>query len=329
MALSHADRRPADRTDGPLLPGVSVVVPVYNSERTLDDLLANLARVLPGAARSFEVVLVNDGSRDRSGRVLEELAARYGWVRAIHLSRNFGQHNATLCGVRAARFDVVVTMDDDLQHPAENIPLLLAKLDQGYDVVYGTPERDEHGFWRRLASAITKIALQSAMGVETARGVSALRAFRTSIRNAFAEYRSPYVSIDVLLTWGTSRFGSLVVRQEPRTVGTSQYTLGRLLAHALNMMTGFSVLPLQLASLVGFFFTLFGFAVLLFVLGRYLISGASVPGFPFLASVVVIFSGAQLFALGIMGEYLARIHLRIMDRPAYVVRDGAEDAAGR
>lgn len=313
---------------GRLPSGISVVVPVYNSESTLPELVAALERVLPHVAASFEVIFVDDGSRDRSARVLDELAMRYSWVHAIHLSRNFGQHNATLCGARAARFDVLVTMDDDLQHPAENIPLLVAKLEEGYDVVYGTPERDEHGFWRGLASAITKIALQGAMGVKTARGVSALRAFRTELRDAFADYRSPYVSIDVLLTWGTTRFHSLRVRHDQRHSGATQYTFRKLVTHALDMLTGFSTLPLQLASIIGFSFTLFGFAVLLFVLARYLFSGGSVPGFPFLASVIAIFSGAQLFALGIIGEYLARIHLRTMDRPPYVVGESSATRGG-
>src|SRR5207248_5274259 len=127
-------------------------------------------------------------------------------------------------------------------------------------------------------------------------------------------------SIDVLLTWGTTRFAAIPVQHDARKVGTSNYTFRKLLTHALNMITGFSALPLQIAILVGFVFTLFGVGVLIYVVGRYLIFGGSVPGFPFLASAIAIFSGAQLFALGIMGEYLARMHFRMMDRPAYVVR---------
>jgi len=304
--------------------GVSVVVPVYNGETTLRELIDNLGRVLPGAVPCFEAVLVNDGSRDASGQIIEELAARHPWVRAINLSRNYGQHNATLCGVRAAKFDVVVTMDDDLQHPAENIPLLLAKLNEGYDVVYGTPQSRPHGFWRNLASGITKIALQSAMDVETARGVSALRAFRTATRNSFAEYRSPYLSMDVILTWSTTRFAAIRVPHDPRPAGTSNYTFLMLVRHAVNMMTGFSTAPLQLATLVGFSFALAGVAVLAWVLGRYLLEGESVPGFPFLASIVAIFAGAQLFALGIIGEYVARMHLRTMEKPTYVIRSDSE-----
>jgi glycosyltransferase involved in cell wall biosynthesis len=302
-------------------PGVSVVVPVFNSEATLEGLVAGLARVMPTASPAVEAILVNDGSRDASGPAAAALASRYPWVRAIQLSRNYGQHNATLCGVRAARYDVIVTMDDDLQHPPETIPLLLAKLAEGFDVVYGTPDFEAHGFLRDFASVITKLALQSAMGVDTARGVSALRAFRTDLRRAFADYKSPFVSIDVLLTWATTRFASIRVRHLERPAGSSHYTFGSLVRHALNMMTGFSTAPLQVASFVGFSFTFLGVLVLGWVIGRYLVAGYSVPGFPFLASIITIFAGAQLFALGIIGEYLARMHFRSMERPTYVVRE--------
>jgi undecaprenyl-phosphate 4-deoxy-4-formamido-L-arabinose transferase len=150
--------------------------------------------------------------------------------------------------------------------------------------------------------------------------VSAFRAFRTPLRDAFAGYDGYYVSIDVLLTWGTTRFAAVPVPHAPRAEGVSNYTFRKLINHAMNMMTGFSTFPLQIASLVGFGFTLFGFAVLAWVLGRWLIHGSVVPGFPFLASVIAIFSGAQLFALGIIGEYLARVHFRTMNRPPYSVR---------
>jgi undecaprenyl-phosphate 4-deoxy-4-formamido-L-arabinose transferase len=158
------------------------------------------------------------------------------------------------------------------------------------------------------------------MGAEVARSVSAFRVFRTRLRDAFAAYQGPFVSIDVLLTWGTARFAALPVREEPRALGRSNYTFLRLVRHALNMVTGFSALPLQCAAWTGFALTLFGIGLLAYVLGRYLVQGTSVPGFPFLASVIVIFSGAQLFALGIIGEYLARMHFRIMDKPPYTIR---------
>lgn len=300
---------------------LSVIIPVYNSEGILADLVAQLAQVLPTLASDYEVILVNDGSRDGSWDVIRQLVQDYAWVHGINMMRNYGQHNALLCGIQAAQHEIIVTMDDDLQHPPSEIHKLLDKLAEGYDVIYGTPHHEQHGLWRDAASQVTKLALQSSMGAETARSVSAFRAFRSQVCDAFADYQGPFVSIDVLLTWGTTRFAAIPVRHEPRLVGVSNYTFRKLVTHALNMMTGFSVLPLQLASLSGFAFTLFGFGVLVYVIGRYLIEGGSVPGFPFLASIIAIFSGAQLFALGIIGEYLARMHFRMMDKPTYAVRE--------
>jgi len=302
-------------------PTLSVVVPVYRSEAGLPALVQRLQPVLAAAARSFELVLVNDGGPDRSWEVIEQLAAENAWVRGICLMRNYGQHNALLCGIRAARQEIVVTMDDDLQHPPEEIPKLLAKLAEGFDVVYGTPQEEQHGLWRDVASQLTKMALQSATGAKMARNASAFRVFRTNVRDAFADYRSPFISIDVLLTWGTTRFAAVPVKHHPREFGASNYTFGKLVTHALNMLTGYSTAPLRLASLIGFGFTLFGLAVLAYVIISYLVRGGSTSaGFPFLASIIAIFSGAQLFALGIIGEYVARMHFRTMDRPAYIQR---------
>ena len=302
-----------------ILPGVSIVIPVYNSEATIPELCRRVCDSSRELRDAFELILINDGSSDNSWEVISRLAATSHQLQGVNLMRNFGQHNALLCGIRAARHDVIVTMDDDLQHPPEEISKLLGKLDQGYDVVYGSPEKEQHGLWRDLASQITKLALRSAMGATYARDVSAFRAFRCDLREAFANYQGSFVSIDVLLTWATTRFASVVVRHEPRASGKSNYTLRKLVIHSLNMMTGFSTLPLQFASVVGFIFAFFGIAVLLFVVLRYLIQGASVPGFAFLASIIAIFAGAQLFALGIIGEYLARMHFRMMERPAYAV----------
>ena len=298
---------------------VSVVVPVYNSEKILPALVDRLAGAIDAGNQLGELILVNDGSQDGSWDTIKLLASRHSWIRGFTLMRNYGQHNALLCGIRAANCPVIVTIDDDLQSPPEEIPRLLAQLDEGYDVVYGTPLRQAHGLLRNLASSITKLALQNALGSETARKVSAFRAFRTHLREAFANYTGPYVSIDVLLTWGTRKFTAVPVQHNARQIGVSNYTISKLLAHAMNMLTGFNTLPLRIASIVGFLFTIFGFGILCYVVIRYIIGGTPVPGFPFLASIIAIFSGAQLFALGIMGEYLARMHFRLMDRPSYVI----------
>src|SRR6266404_1337949 len=298
---------------------ISVVTPVYNGEASIAELCRRLAEVLPRISTQYEIIFVNDGSRDRSWEVISELSSRSPAVRGLNLMRNYGQHNALLCGIRAANYELIVTMDDDLQHSPEEIPRLLARLDEGFDVVYGTPENEQNGLMRAIASRITRLALRSAVGTDVAKNVSAFRIFRTQLREAFADYQSPFVSIDVLLTWATTRFSATTVAFKPRHSGSSNYTFTKLIRHALDMMTGFSTVPLQLASLIGFTCTLFGLGVFIYVFVRYCLEG-SVPGFPFLASIIAIFSGAQLFALGVIGEYLARMHFRSMKRPAYVVR---------
>jgi undecaprenyl-phosphate 4-deoxy-4-formamido-L-arabinose transferase len=312
-----------DAQDAPALQGLSVVVPVYNSEASLAMLVGRLAAVLPSLADHFELILVNDGSSDGSWGGICGHASRLPWVRGINLMRNYGQHNAVLCGVRAAQYDITVTMDDDLQHPPEEIPALLAKLAEGCDVVYGCPLEEQHGLARDLASVLTKIALRTAMGVDVARSVSAFRAFRTEVRRAFKEYRHPHVSFDVLLSWATDRFARVRVRHDARAAGESHYTFRKLATHAFNMITGYSTAPLQFASLLGFIMAVFGFAVLAWVIGRVVLQGIVMPGFAFLASIIAIFSGAQLFTLGIIGEYLTRLHQRALERPTYVILEEA------
>ena len=298
----------------------SVVVPVYNSQPILPDLVTRLAKVLPGISDRFEVILVNDGSRDESWKVICQLVQLYPWVRGIDLMRNYGQHNALLCGIRLANYDLIVTMDDDLQHPPEEIGKLLQELDQGYDVVYGIPETLPHGLWRNLSSKLTKQVLARIMGINTIRNINAFRAFRTKIRQAFELYLTDTVIIDVLLSWGTSRFSTVVVRHDTRKIGRSNYTFHKLVGQALLLVTSFSTAPLRLASWFGFFFALFGMGVFIYVIGRYIFLGYSVPGFPFLASTIAIFSGAQLFSIGIIGEYLARMFNQSMGRPPYVIK---------
>jgi undecaprenyl-phosphate 4-deoxy-4-formamido-L-arabinose transferase len=305
------------------MPTVSVVIPVYRAEQTLVDLYQQISAAMSEITSIFEIIFVEDGGGDGSWPIIARLARTDRRVRGIRMSRNYGQHNALLCGIRAAKHDIILTMDDDLQHPVSEIAPMLAALKPEYDVVYGAPQEEQHGFLRDLASRLTKMALASSMGAETARNVSAFRVFRTRLRDGFQEYRSPSVSIDVLLTWTTTRFTAIKVRHAARARGVSGYTPGNLIRHAVNLMTGFSTLPLQIASVVGFVFVLFGLSVLAYVLANYVIRGAAVPGFTFLASMIAIFSGAQLFALGIFGEYLARMHFRAMDRPPYLVGETA------
>ena len=237
------------------------------------------------------------------------------------MSRNYGQHNALLCGIRAARYEMIVTLDDDLQNPPEEIGKLIA----------GSTTTRTSSTGRRRTNSTASCAIrargsrswrsQSAMGAETARNVSCLPGLPHRIRDAFATYRGPYVSIDVLLTWGTTRFSHVTVRHEPRAVGRVQLHVPQAgharvqhddrLQHAAPADRELHRLPVHPVRLRD-------------PVARpcdYLANGAAVPGFAFLASIIAIFSGAQLFALGIIGEYLARMHFRSMDRPTYLVRE--------
>jgi glycosyltransferase involved in cell wall biosynthesis len=302
------------------MPSVTVVIPVFNARESIAQLCSEILAELHGPEYELEIILVEDCSLDDSWSIVESLASNDERIRGISLGRNFGQHNALLCGIRSASHEIIVTMDDDLQHPVSQIQILMDELAKGFDVVYGVPRAERHGILRNLATRMTKLALQGTIGSRAARDVSAFRVFYTYLRDGFSQFESPSVSIDVLLTWSTSRFSSVKVEHQPRSAGRSNYTLRKLVSHAFNLVTGFSALPLKLASIVGFVITVFGVAILTYVLAQYFVSGRSVPGFAFLASIITIFSGTQMFVMGIFGEYLARIHFRTLNRPPYVIR---------
>jgi len=297
----------------------SVVIPVYNSQKILPLLISELQKVLPGIAQEYEIILVNDGSLDQSWSVIAKLCQTSDKIRGVDLARNFGQHNALLCGIRQASYEIIITMDDDLQHSPSDIPRLIKEIEGGLDLVYATPEHENHSFWRKISSSLVKWALKISVNVPYAEKISAFRAFRTILRDNFSNYNNSYVSIDVLLSWGTRKIGFLEIKHHERRIGKSQYSFQKLLRHAANMLFGFSVLPLRVASVLGFIFTIFGFIILAYVLIRYLIQGGAVPGFSFLASTIAIFSGMILFVLGIVGEYLARIYTNVMTKPQYLV----------
>ncbi len=307
---------------------ISAVIAVYNAEKTLAELSARLRRVLEAADPEFEVILVDDGSRDGSWRTIRRLTGDDPRFRGISLMRNYGQHNALLQGIMAARGEVILTLDDDLQNPPEEIPKLLEKLSRGYDVVYGTPARKCHNLWRRAGAALIRLVLQGALGTDIARKISSFRAMRSRVREAFRSYRGAFVIIDAPLAWATTRFGAVPVRHDKRRDSASNYNFRSLLFQAFNVLFGFSVRPLKFASMIGFIFTLFGGGVLAYVVGRYLFLGYSFPGFPFLASIIAIFSGTQLLVLGITGEYLSRMYFRVMGRPGSIVRETTETGDG-
>jgi len=300
---------------------ISIVVPVYRSADVLPELTARLIKTFSLLEQPCEIILVEDCGGDDSWEVIRRLSKDDERIRGYRMSRNYGQHNALLCGLRVAEGDVVVTLDDDLQHPPEEVPKLVSKLEEGHDVVYGPPSSQRHGVMRDIASVITKRALGKLMGTDNAKNVCAFRAFRTELREGFENYRNPSVNVDVLLAWTTVRFASVTVRHEERQHGVSGYTFTKLFNHAATMFTGFSVLPLRFAVFLGVVFSAFGFCAGFYAVAMWLFYGSVVPGFTFLATITSVCAGVQLLTIGLLGEYVGRIFARTMDQTQYLVRE--------
>lgn len=300
---------------------ISVVVPVFRSEKILPELVERVSRILSEFHPDSEIVLVNDGSPDRSWDVIVSLTHNCRKLRAINLMRNYGQHNALLAGIEESIGEIILTLDDDLQTPPEEIPRLIEKLNQGFDLVYGIRERERHGFMRNICSVFVKTALNRVLGVSVASSITSYRAFRSELKQAFIGRVGTCVFIDALLCWGTTKVGSIVVTHNERPNGKSGYSVRRLLIHTANMVTSFSHVPLQIASIVGIAATGLGVLFFAYVLGTFLLVGKMVPGFTFLAAAITLFSGIQLFVLGIIGEYLARMHQRLTGAPPFVIRE--------
>jgi glycosyltransferase involved in cell wall biosynthesis len=300
---------------------VSVVVPTYGNAQGLEPLANDISKTLQRENRAFEILFVNDGSPDATWDAIQRLNNLHPEVRGINLMRNYGQHNALLAGILNARQEVIITLDDDFQTPPTEIPKLLKRLDEGFDLVYGARDKEQHGLVRNLASRLTKWALQHTMRARLARSITSFRAFRTDLMRDYPRNGPPAVLIDALLDWTAEKVTSVPVEHRQRETGKSNYSWSKLTKHAVNMVTGLSVVPLQLAVLLGFLTTFFGLCLFIFVIASYFLQGTKVPGFNFLAVVILLFSGVQLCVLGIIGEYLSRIYLRLLGKPAFVIKE--------
>jgi glycosyltransferase involved in cell wall biosynthesis len=300
---------------------ISVVVPCYRSAAVLPRLVARLTAVLPGIHPRHEVILVVD-STDATWDAARALALEFPHVQAIRMARNYGQHNALIAGIRAASGERIITMDDDLQHPPEELPKLVAALTDDLDLVYAVPETEEHGPLRNVTSWGAKnLVMGRTMGIPNADVLGALRIFRTYLRAGFDQVSGPHVSVDIVLSWTTTRVGSAVVRMDRRAEGRSGFTLRSLTKHAVNMILGYSTKPLRLVTYLGFLIGVGGLLLAARLLWLYLVGDTKVAGFTTLASLVTIFSSAQLIGIGVLGEYLGRVHAHGMGRPTYVIRE--------
>ena len=303
--------------------GVSLVCPVYCSAQTLRILVDEICTSLNGAYK-FEILLIDDRSTDSSWLEILQISKENSAVRGIRLGRNVGQHGALLAGIRSARFDKIVTIDDDLQNPPSEVIKLVQALDSNGGVVYGVSTDVKQKLWRKASSIGAKKLFKKFLGFDSAVKISSFRAFETNLRNAFSGEIGPSVSIDSLLTWSTSTFCSIDVQHHPRLQGKSHYSFRKLVRFMIDTATGYSVVPLRLATTLGSIVTILGFVMFLWVTLRPLLTGVSVPGFPLLAASLAIFSGTQLLVLGILGEYIGKMHFRVMNKPSYVIVDSSE-----
>lgn len=299
---------------------ISVVVPVYSSELTLRQLINRLEKVLHKLVdESYEIILVNDGSIDSSWDILKEIVQTNNKIIAINLTRNFGQHNALMCGLTHAKGNYVVTLDDDLQNPPEEITKLFEEVQKGYDIVYGIFQVKHHSRFRNLGSAFVQFIYRKTFNINVP--ITSFRILKNDIVKSVITYDRSFTFIDGITSWFTRKIGTVIVEHHQRNEGKSGYSFMKLVTLAVNMMTNFSIVPLQIASLVGLFFAIVGFTFGSYFLFKKLLWDIPVSGFASIIVSITIFSGVQLLTIGVLGEYIGRIHININARPQYSVRD--------
>ncbi len=297
----------------------SIVVPVYNSARTLAELHARLCAALESLG-SFEIILVDDGSQDGSFARMQELRAADPRVRIVQLMRNFGQHNALVCGLARARGRVVITLDDDLQNPPEEIKKLVDTLTDDLDCVLGVTQEKRQSWSRNAASRLASHAAGWILRKGKRVRFSPFTAMRAELVAAMVLQRTAFVFIPALLYTTTMRIGEVEVRHDPRREGQSRYGWPRLLKLTSNLIFQYSNLPLRLVSVFGMTVALAAAIMAGWIVLRRLAGGPGPVGWPSLFTAVVFFGGATLCTLGIIGEYLIRIIADAASKPTFVVR---------
>lgn len=287
----------------------SVVIPVYNGARTLRELYARLTTILREREKPYEIIFVEDGGLDNAWPILQDLATKDTRVLAVQLMRNFGQGSATLCGMAHASGQIVVTIDDDLQNPPEEVPLLLEllELDPSIDVVMGVPLAKQHNLFRRLGSRFLNLLNNYFLNKDPNLQFSSFRAIRRPVLVALLSMRVPYPAIGPMLASITRRMKSIVVRHDARSVGRSGYTLGRILRQTISNFIGYSMLPLRMLAVLGAIGIVLSTFLGIYFLIRYMVGGINVPGWASLMLVLVGLSGFNFFAFAVLGEYLLRI----------------------
>jgi len=298
----------------------SVVIPVFNEAENLEVLYARLTKVVDNLDGSHEIIFVDDGSQDNSFQILRGLHEKDNNVKVIRFTRNFGQHPAVMAGFDTAGGEIIITLDADLQNPPEEIPKLVEKLDEGYEVVFGVFQQRKHSAFRRAGSRFAKWVLGRILSVE-ATDLSGFRALRSYTVAQLKLLNEKSKFLDGLLCWMGYKVGKVEVAHEERHSGKTKYTPFKLLSLWLDMLVSFTELPLKIAIFGGLFLGVVGLALALFYLIRYFLYGFGVPGFATIVILITFFSGVQLFALGILGEYVGRMNKEVKNKPEYIARD--------
>jgi undecaprenyl-phosphate 4-deoxy-4-formamido-L-arabinose transferase len=321
--LEQASRISPIRDAIPARPGmISVVIPVYNEAANIPTLWTRLSAVMENLGRPWEVVFVDDGSADDSLRMLIALAADApGQLRIVELARNFGQHSAILAGFRESKGDIVVTLDADLQNPPEEIPRLIEAIDAGNDVVGGWREERQDHAYRRLASQLHNKLTSALVGVPMHDYGCMLRAYRRHIVDTVIECDEKAAFVPALANTFAKRVAEIPVGHAERAAGTSKYNMLRLATLSLNLITGFSMMPIQALSLVGIGIFILDAILVAALIAHRLIYGPQEEGALWsLFAILFVFVGFIFLALGLMGEYIGRIYLEVRRRPTYLVR---------
>jgi glycosyltransferase involved in cell wall biosynthesis len=304
-----------------LKPKYSFVIPVFNGEASIGNVVTRILKVFSDDA--IQIVLVDDGSRDRSADVCAELVtANLSRVEFVQLARNFGEHSAVLAGLVRTQGEMVAILDDDGQNPPEEIPRMFAELVKSQsDVVYGRYAERKHHWFRRLGSYFNDIVANIMLGKPKGLYLSSFKAMNRFLVEEIVKHHGPFPYIDGLICRTTQRLTQITVSHEARTAGKSNYTLRRMVRLWLNMFLGFSILPLRLTSLLGMLIAaMSGIWLLAILVDKIWLSPKVTAGIPTVLAVIVLFSGFQLVALGMIGEYLGRVFLANNGQPQYIVR---------
>ncbi len=300
---------------------VSVVVPVYNEEANLPDLLPRLLAVVRGLGRPAEVVFVDDGSRDRSLDILKEAAAANpGVVKVVELVRNAGQHMAIMAAFTATDGEYVITIDADLQNPPEEIPRIVAEMDTGHDVVGTVRQKRHDALFRRVASRLVNRTTALMTGMRLNDYGCMLRGYHRDVVDVMLATGEISTFIPALAQQYARRPVEIPVQHAERTAGESKYSLYRLLRLNFDLMTGFSLVPLQIFGLFGFATAFFGVAFGVFLLIRRFLVGAEVGGVFTLFALAFVVMGVLMAGIGIVGEYVGRIYYQVRGRPRFLIR---------